>query len=258
MGMYERAIHVWTRILFLEKSDARAKPAIERAKRALSERQRVLDEELAVATSLIERGDLVAATARVYQVLSVDPRNSEGYQLAERIAAKKRRPDSAPPVAVSKQVVNEELPAAKRGLLLRVSRTAAPHYQRGASGSRLKMAGFALGAVLVFASGALYLRLNWESLVSDGAFVAGGLMAAGAAEPDEAYVPGSSELRYYNGARLFAKGRYREALAELALVAGDDPVAEQARGLILRIEERLLRGATESPVLLDDAVESTR
>jgi tetratricopeptide (TPR) repeat protein len=255
MGMYEQAIHVWTRILFLEKADARVKAAIEGAKRALSERQRELDEQLAIAASLIDRGDLAGASAKVREVLSADPRNSEGHQLVERIAAKKLRTGSSRALAVSEPAANVDIPAARRGLLLRVSRSAAPRESSTAGGSRLKMAAFVLAAILVFASGALYLYLSWESIISDGAFVVEVDSVGGVAQSELADVPGPSELRYYNGTRLFAKGRYREALAELALVEADSPVAEKARGLILRIEERLLRGAAESQALSDDAVE---
>lgn len=255
MGLYEQAIHVWTRILFLDKSHPGAKRAIERATRAVSERQRVLDEELAVASRLIDRGDLVGASTKVRNVLSADPRNSEGHQLVERIAAKKRRVDVGGAPAVAEPAVNQELPAAKRGLLLRVSRSVTPRYSSGAGGSRLKMAAFALGTILVFATGALYLHLNWESIVSDGAFAVGAESIVGSDEPEPAFVPGPSELRYYNGARLFAKGRYREALSELALVEDGTPVAEKARGLILRIEEKLLRGAEEFQAPSDDSVE---
>ena len=127
--------------------------------------------------------------------------------------------------------------------MLRVSRSRASK-RHAPSASPLKMAAFVLGAVLVFASGALYLRLNWESIVSDGAFATSSL-APGSSGRLSAPAPGASELRYYNGARLFAKGRYREALSELGLVARDSAVSEQARSLVLRIEERLLRGAPD-------------
>lgn len=252
MGMYEHAIHVWTRILFLDKNDARAKQAIDRGKRGLGERQRVVDEELAMAANFIEHGDLVAASSKLQQVLAVDPRNAEGHQLVEQIAVRKRRPaEGTGPLPVSEALGTEGLSPAKRGLLLRVSRKATPQ-PSGASGSRVKMAGFALAAILVFASGALYLYLNWGILVSDGAFGAGDGLAAVALGPEVTHVPSTSELRYYNGERLFAKGRYREALAELARVGSDSPVVEQARGLTLRIEERLLRGATEAEARSDD------
>jgi hypothetical protein len=247
-GLYEEAIHVWTRILFLERADTRAKGAIEGAKRAVSERQRELDVELAVAEELLASGDIDGAASGVDHILSRDPRHAEGHQLAERIAARQRRPDVTPAnvgaVAVHENDnVDESLPLSKRGLRLRVSHEASPRL----TPSSLKMGGFALGVILVFASGALYLHLNWESIVSDGAFVTvtgvtGAALAPGGAGPVDAVVPGASELRYYNGARLFAKGRYREALAELSLVGRDDAVSERARSLILRIEDRLLRG----------------
>ncbi len=263
LGMYQQAIHVWTRILFLEREDTRAKSAIERAKRAVSERQRELDVELAAAAELLDTGDIEAAASGVRHVLSIDPRYAEGHQLAERIAARNRRNDVTPTNAVVDEDASESLPFKKRVLLLRVSRNSSPslHPRGNASSNKMagfKMAGFGLGVILVFASGALYLHLNWESIVSDGAFVTGSALAPGGAGPSDASVPGASELRYYNGARLYAKGRYREALAELSLVGRDDAVFERARSLILRIEDRLLRGGEfppSSPLSSDDTVQ---
>ena len=45
-GRYEDAIHIWTRVLFLDRSHARARAYIDRARSALSERQRRSDEML--------------------------------------------------------------------------------------------------------------------------------------------------------------------------------------------------------------------
>ena len=204
LGMYQQAIHVWTRILFLERGDARAKSAIERAKRAVSERQRELDVELAAAAELLDTGDYEAAASGVRHVLSIDPRHAEGHQLAERIAARNRRNDVTPTNAVVDEDASESLPFKKRGLLLRVSRESPPTLRPSGNASSikmagLKMAGFGLGVILVFASGALYLHLNWESIVSDGAFVTGSALAPDGAGPLDASVPGASELRYYNG-----------------------------------------------------------
>ena len=259
-GRYEQAIHVWTRMLFLERGDTRAQGAIERAKRAVAERQRELDVELAAAEELLETGDIEAAASGVRHILSLDPRHAEGHQLEERIAARKRRIDVTPTNAgsvagadhIDDDDVHESLSRSKRGLLLRVSTKASPTLRPPGKASSqklaghrmvsLKMAGFGLGVVLVFASSALYLHLNWDSIVSDGAFVTGNALAPGGAGRVETAVPGASELRYYNGVRLYEKGRYREALAELSLVGRDDAVSERARSLILRIEDRLLRG----------------
>jgi hypothetical protein len=105
------------------------------------------------------------------------------------------------------------------------------------------MAFFLLAAVLVFASGALYLRLNWESIVSDGAFGTNGpLDARTPLQRELPFVPDAGEMRYFNAERLAANGRYREALDELARIDRSAPIADKARSLTLRIEERLLRG----------------
>jgi len=263
MGMYDQAIHLWTRILFLERGHARAKRAIERAKRAISERQRKLDEELATAARLVEEGEVEAASAKVKHVLLIDPRISEAHQLAERIEAKQRRADSSRPAVPHTRARDGRDPSAgKRGLLLRVSGPVERDGHRRASATPLKMGGFVLGVILVFASGALYLHLNWEFIVGDDALVGGaaltpggGALGASREAPD---VPTASALHYYNGARLYAKGRYREALDELSRVRRSEPEAELARSLILRIEERLLREVVEIPESSDETVKGAR
>ena len=238
LGNFSQAVHVWTRILFLERGHAQARLAIERGKKAVAEQHRLLDMELAAASELLERGESEQAAAKVRSVLSLDPRNHEGHHLAGRIHAAAHRSETGPSIPA-----RGLSPATKRGLLLRVSSTR--REKRLAHASPLKMAGFVLGAILVFASGALYLHLNWESIVSDGAFRGGGALSRAVAERAAVPLPATSELRYFNGARLFAKGRYRDALDELSLVERDSAVAERARGLIFRIEERLLRDVSE-------------
>ncbi len=244
VGMFSQAIHVWTRILFLERGHVEARQAIERGKKAVAEQHRLLDMELAAASDLLERGEREQAAAKVKSVLSLDPRNHEGHHLAGRIHAAARRSETGLSTAVAVPA-REPSPATKRGLLLRVSHASPRRDARMAHASPLKMASFVLGAILVFASGALYLNLNWESIVSDGAFRAGGTLSRAVSERAAAPLPATSELYYFNGARLFAKGRYRDALDELSLVERDSAVAERARGLILRIEERLLRDVSE-------------
>lgn len=60
-GRYEQAIHVWTRVLFLDRGHARARAYIERARSALAERQRHSDELLHRGTAAFEDGQVVAA-----------------------------------------------------------------------------------------------------------------------------------------------------------------------------------------------------
>ncbi len=53
---YEEAVHIWTRVLFLDRSHPRAKAYIDRARTALAERQRRGDELLHASRSLLEQG----------------------------------------------------------------------------------------------------------------------------------------------------------------------------------------------------------
>ncbi len=63
---FDQAIHVWTRVLFLDRGHQRARAYIERARSALAERQRETEELLHQGADAFDRGD--ASTAR--QLLS--------------------------------------------------------------------------------------------------------------------------------------------------------------------------------------------
>src|SRR5258705_2404850 len=54
---YEQAINVWTRALFLDRSHARARAYIERARSALAEGQRECEEVLQNAVAAFDRGE---------------------------------------------------------------------------------------------------------------------------------------------------------------------------------------------------------
>jgi hypothetical protein len=54
---YEQAIHVWTRVLFLDRGQTRARAYIERARNAVSERQRESEEILHRGVAAFDRGD---------------------------------------------------------------------------------------------------------------------------------------------------------------------------------------------------------
>src|SRR2546426_9779236 len=56
-AQYDQAINVWTRALFLDRSHARARAYIERARSALAERQRQSEELLQTGVAAFHRGD---------------------------------------------------------------------------------------------------------------------------------------------------------------------------------------------------------
>src|SRR5919112_335185 len=60
-GQHELAISVWTRVLFLDRSHARARAYIERARGAIAERQREGEELLQTGAAAFQRGDAEGA-----------------------------------------------------------------------------------------------------------------------------------------------------------------------------------------------------
>ena len=56
-GAYESAIHVWTRVLFLDRGHDRARAYIERARGAQAERQRESEELLHRGVAAFDRGE---------------------------------------------------------------------------------------------------------------------------------------------------------------------------------------------------------
>ena len=60
-GQHELAINVWTRVLFLDRSHARARAYIERARGAVAERQREGEELLQTGAAAFQRGDAAGA-----------------------------------------------------------------------------------------------------------------------------------------------------------------------------------------------------
>src|SRR5690606_13965861 len=58
---YEHAIHLWTRVLFLDRHHDRARAYIERARRAQAERQRESDALVQQAQELFAGGDVPRA-----------------------------------------------------------------------------------------------------------------------------------------------------------------------------------------------------
>lgn len=249
LGMFQEAIHVWTRILFLDRGNAEARQRIEAAKRAVAERHRELDSKAAEASRLLESGDVEGARSLLGSVLSVDSCHADAVALTAKLAAIERRAELSeiqPP-----QGSAGELAGPAKGILLRVPKGQPPPARR-VGASRLKMTAFLLGAVLAFAASALYLLENWDSLVSDGTFGRGALSAGARVEHPPTPVPDLSEIHYYHGVRLFQQERYREALAELDRLDGASPWIVEARSLTMRIEERLLRGTIEaSPPTLE-------
>ncbi len=110
-GQYEDAIHLWTRVLFLDRSHASARGYIDRARSAIVERQRRAEESLQHVAALLEQGRTNEARLQLQQattVLGEDERTAAlrlGLERLERaFGGPPRIRAAAEPVKVSWEV----------------------------------------------------------------------------------------------------------------------------------------------------------
>src|SRR5438034_4157042 len=84
-GRYEQAINVWTRALFLDRSHARARAYIERARSALAERQREGEELLQHGIAAFHRGESDEARRLLKAAMSGGAPSDEALALLDRL-----------------------------------------------------------------------------------------------------------------------------------------------------------------------------
>jgi tetratricopeptide (TPR) repeat protein len=94
-GRFDEAIHLWTRVLFIDRTHARARAYINRARTAQSERLRRADEMLHAAGDLLDRGDLREARgllADAEQASGADEKVAELWAKLERVERSRHVP----------------------------------------------------------------------------------------------------------------------------------------------------------------------
>ncbi|MEO6236527.1 MAG: hypothetical protein ABIQ52_05965, partial [Vicinamibacterales bacterium] len=84
-GQHELAISVWTRVLFLDRSHARARAYIERARGAIAERQREGEELLQTGAAAFSRGDTEDARRLLRSALDRGASPEEALAMLERL-----------------------------------------------------------------------------------------------------------------------------------------------------------------------------
>jgi hypothetical protein len=94
-GRFEDAIHVWTRVLFLDRSHARARAYIDRARTAIAERQRLADEMLAASTDRLTQGDAAEARRILAAVVDTTGTDERAEALRSRIERLERAGSTA-------------------------------------------------------------------------------------------------------------------------------------------------------------------
>ena len=234
-GQHELAISVWTRVLFLDRSHARARAYIERARSAVAERQREGEELLQTGTAAFLRGD--AEDARRLLRSAVD----RGVSPDEAMALLDRIDRIASPADVA--------PAARprRGWRSVTRRAASPVTARTARGGMSIMTlvlvlgiGVAAGASVV-----IYIDAYGSSRTAISAL--GRQTTPPAHRDDPLPIAASAEVTMTRAQALAASGRLREALDALDTIRFGDPLRDEADRLRGTIQDELLRRARAEP-----------
>lgn len=212
-GRHEEAIHVWTRVLFIDRGHLRARAYIERARLALAERQREQEVLLQDGVAAMGRGD----TGEARSLLSRSIRDAGPDDRALAALARLDRLEHASTAAPARTA------------------TAQPRPQpRPAPGRRVPWT--ALLVILALAAGAVIV-----------AFAAPGWWAAVRQQDSAGAVPAqslpiitTSEAALVRARTLHARGRLRDAAAALDVIAADDPLRREADLLLTDIQNALL------------------
>ena len=227
-GQHELAINVWTRVLFLDRGHARARAYIERARSAVSERQREGEELIHAGAAAFQRGDPHAARRLLTSALERGAATEEVFALMERLdrlEAAGVQGDGAHGLMTA--------PAVRR------TQPLPPTHSR----TRLRWIG---AGVLLGMCAAVALML-WARGESPSARPSEGAAASVPRVEEPLPVPAPAEIRIERARTLFESGRLREALPLLDEVRPGEPMSGQADELRARIQRQLLESRGGPP-----------
>jgi tetratricopeptide (TPR) repeat protein len=229
---YDLAINVWTRALFLDRSHARARAYIERARSALAERQRESEELLQNGVAAFQRGEGDEARRLLQAAIDRGAPSEEALAVLDRI----NRLETAAPAATTARADRSrrrDTPRAAGGSGRGVGRLVA-----------LTLAGAATIALVAF--GATTDRIDWPALVAL-ARTAGQRVTVPTPTPPPPVareaalpVPRRGETALGRARALIASGHLHEALAMLDAVRATDPQKADADRLRADIQRQLL------------------
>jgi tetratricopeptide (TPR) repeat protein len=232
-GRYERAINVWTRALFFDRSHARARAYIDRARSGLAERQRHSEELLQSGVAALDRGQRSEARRLLQAAVDSGARADELHPLVDRL---NRDPLDGPSP--------DRDGLARPAVALRTSsqpgvRTQ-PFVNRAPARSRV-------GALLTIAVlsaavvGVYSVAMGKESRSWFGNQDAPAASVASSTRREAAFpLPRRSEMALGRARALALRGRLHEALAALDAVRATDSERPDADRLRADIQRQLL------------------
>ena len=225
-AQHEQAINVWTRALFLDRSHARARAYIERARSALAERQRESEELLHNGVAAFNRGDAGEARRLLQAAMTQGAPPDEALAVLDRL--NRLEQGSAAP--------RPDVPA------LDDARWQALPQRRGGASPPL------IGVALLFALAVIVLGgafivgtsvpFEWRSLLTLQPPPLPPVVASGSdAAPS---VPRRGEMALARARAFAAGGHLRDALTTLDLVRPTDPQKEDADRLRADIQRQIM------------------
>jgi hypothetical protein len=235
-GDYEQAIHVWTRVFFLDRGHARARAYIERARGALAERQREAEAE-AQAHGLEDIGSFAVPSAHVMPVAG----RAAGEPATAR-ALVPRRLSRRDLLLGSSEVLIEDGIELESGDLtikgeLKDTRSETP------AGTRLLTHVVLVTLATVLLCGAAYVVVDRDRLATWWRMWSDPGTSAPILTAEPLPVPRASQQALARARTLFERGRLHEALQALAPIRPDDPLRRDADLLLADIERALLESA---------------
>ena len=225
-AQYEPAIDVWTRALFLDRSHARARAYIERARSALAERQRESEELLQNGVAAFHRGESDEARRLLQAAIRGGAPSEDALAVLERLNRLDASLSPQPPAQSRRQ---------RRSPGISKESHAIPR-------SRLGLAASIALLLVVVAAGvsaaALWGRFEWRSLVGLQNAPATSVPAPAARELPP--VPRRGETALARARTLAAGGHLRDALSVLDLIRPTDAQKADADRLRADIQRQLL------------------
>jgi hypothetical protein len=226
-GRYQDAINVWGRVLFLDRSHARARAYIERARGAMAERQRKSEQLVHEGVEALDRGDQSVARQLLSSAVDQGDAHETAQAYLERI----------------------ERLSGERAAQVRESRSRRLQTSRGAGTARALLTAsrrpvralpiisiaLAAGAMILFATSKDPLKPLLDLKLARPANL------GAAAMPSEPLpVPRAAELALSRARYMADSGYMKAALAELDAVGDADPLSAEADRLRATIQRALL------------------
>ena len=228
-AQYEQALDVWTRVLFLDRGDARARAYIERARAALGERQRKADELVHTGVAAFNRGDVGEARELLTSALERGGQHDEALVLLDRLSRLEASGGSADEQGAGSLPIRR-----RRG-------AAAPRVGRAPARA---VSIWPIVLLLGVVAGGVYG--SWDRL--EAVLRSDRVQPRGAVVPsweEPLPVPAASESALSRARALFEEGQLREALRALNGVTPGDSLRSEADLLRSAVQRALLAGSVE-------------